>query len=133
MDAHRLDHLRVDAQDRIERHHRVLEDHRDAVAAQRLKLLVARGGQLLVLEADRAADDAARRIDEPEDREAGDGFARTGFADEAEDLAGIDVQRHAVDRLDDTRLGEEVRREIVDRQRRRDGGLARRPIRPVID
>ena len=32
---HRLDHLRVDAQHRIERHHRVLEDHRDAVAAQR--------------------------------------------------------------------------------------------------
>ena len=29
-----LDHLRVDAQDRIERHHRILEDHGDAVAAQ---------------------------------------------------------------------------------------------------
>ena len=31
----RLDHLRVDPQDRIQRHHRILEDHRDPVAADR--------------------------------------------------------------------------------------------------
>ena len=36
MCLHGLDHLGVDAQDRIQRHHRVLEDHRDAAAAQAL-------------------------------------------------------------------------------------------------
>jgi hypothetical protein len=33
MGLHCLDHLGVDAQDRVERHHRVLENHRDPGAS----------------------------------------------------------------------------------------------------
>ena len=84
---HRLDHLRVDAQDRIERHHRVLEDHRDAVAAQRAHLAFGQLREVLALIQDRAADDAARRIDQADDGEAGDRLAGAGFADQAQHLA----------------------------------------------
>ena len=62
----------------------------------------------------RPADDAARRIDEAEDREAGDRLARAGFADQPEDFAARDLEADAVHRLDDALLGEEMRVEVFD-------------------
>ena len=47
----RLDHLRVDAQHRVQRHHRVLEDHRDAVAAQARSASSGAADQLVAVEA----------------------------------------------------------------------------------
>ena len=54
-----LGDLRADGQHRIEAGHRLLEDHRDAMAAQALHRLLAERRQLLALEADRARGDAA--------------------------------------------------------------------------
>ena len=115
MRLHRLDHLRVDPQDRIERHHRVLEDHRDLRAANRAQAVGLRGRQLFVAQFDRAAlDDAARRIDQPQDREAGDRLARARFAHQAQDLARRHVEIDTVHGLGHAFLGEEVRAQVAD-------------------
>ena len=116
--AHGLDHLRVDPQDRIERHHRILEDHRDAVTPQRLQLGRARRRQLAALEADRALDDPSRRIDEAEDRNpviiCPSPTHRRGRGSRPSN-----VWRHAVDRLDHARLGKKcVLRPSTDRSER---------------
>ncbi len=46
---------------------------------------------------DFAVRDAAGRIDQPDRRQSGDGFARAGLADDAQHLALGDVEGHAVD------------------------------------
>ncbi len=63
-----LDHLGVDAQHRIKRHHRVLEHHRDVPAAKCTKLRFGAPDQFLAVVADRAFDDAARRVHKAKDR-----------------------------------------------------------------
>ncbi len=112
----RLDHLGVDPQYRVEGHHRVLEDHGDAVASERAHALGARLCQVLALEAHDAGDDAARGIDKADDREARDGLAAARLSDQTQHLARGDLQAHPVHRLDDAALGEEVRSEVFDLQ-----------------
>jgi hypothetical protein len=87
-------HLLLDAQHRVERHQRVLKDHRDAVATQLAHLLFVQVAQVPALEQHLARDHFAGRVDQAEDGKTGDGLARTGFADQAHDLAGLDGQVH---------------------------------------
>ena len=61
----RLADLPADGEQRIERGHRLLKDHRDVVAADVLHLAFGEAEQIGALEADRAADDAARRARRP--------------------------------------------------------------------
>ncbi len=77
MDEQRLHELFADPQVRIERRHRILENHADAFAANGSQ----RGGrtmqQVNAIEERGAAFDAAGRLgDEAHERVAGDGFAR---------------------------------------------------------
>ena len=85
-----LDHLGVDAQHRVQRRHRILEDHRDALAAQLAQLRLGQADELAALEADGAARDAAGLVDEAEHGEPADGLAGAGFADQPQHLAAID-------------------------------------------
>ena len=110
---HRLDHLRVDAQDRIERHHRVLEDHRDAVAAQGAHLALGEFREILALVQDRAADNASRWIDQADDGEAGDRLAGAGLADQSQHLSARDGERHVVHRLHHAGAREEMRAQVA--------------------
>ena len=55
MQDQRLGDLRADAMQRVQRRHRLLKDHRDAVAAQAPHLGFAGAGKVAPLEADRAA------------------------------------------------------------------------------
>ena len=65
-----LTHLPLDGVQRIERRHRLLEDHRDAVAANALELLLRRREQILALEEDLARGMRGRGIrQQPQDRE----------------------------------------------------------------
>ena len=114
----RLDHLGVDAQHRVERHHGVLEDHRDAPAAQSPQGRFRGADQVLALEADLAADDSAGRVDQPEQRKAGHRLARARLADQAQHLTLGDREVDSVDRLDHAGLGEEVGLEVLDPQGR---------------
>jgi hypothetical protein len=68
------------------------------LAADPAHLLVGQVVDALALEPDRAAGDAARRVDQPDDRHAGERLAGPGFADHAQHLARPDRERHVVER-----------------------------------
>ena len=110
-------HLGVDAQDRIERHHRVLENHRDAVAAKLALFGFIERGDVAALKQDLPGGDAAGGVDQADEGKAGDGFARAGLADEAKDLAAIDMEGDAVNRLHHAGAGFEMGGEVVDFER----------------
>jgi len=68
--------------------------------------------------ADFAAGDPARRIEQADDCEPGERFARAGLADDAENLARRDVERDAVERHQRPLAGGEFDPEIANRKQR---------------
>ena len=91
MDEQRLLDLLADLHDRIERGHRLLEDHGNVAAAYLAHLLVRKGKQVTALEQHAAPGDAAGRLgEEAHDGERGHRFAATGFAHDGDDLAALD-------------------------------------------
>ena len=123
MQTDRLDDLVPDRVDRAERRHRLLRDQRD-LAAPDLPHLGALGVQLRQVdglgrailggapEQHLAADDATRRLDDAEQGLHGHALAAAALAHDAEDLARVDIQRDAVDRLHHPLIHEEVDLEI---------------------
>ena len=95
--ANRLDDLAADRVERIERGERVLEHRADLAAADPAHLRVRQAVDAPAVEADLAAGDAARRVDEPDDRRPGDRLAGAGLADHAEHLAARDLEADVVD------------------------------------
>ena len=95
--AHRLDELEADRERRVEVAHRLLRDVGDLLAPDLAVLAGRQAGELAAAEADRAGQDAATGGQQPHDGERRLRLARPGFADEAEDLAFGDVERHVVD------------------------------------
>ena len=92
--AQHLADLRADRVQRIERGHRLLEDHRDLAAADRAQLAVPRPAAGRA-PAKRIAAGRLGAVDQAEDRQRGDRLARARFADEGEFLAGGDLRtRH---------------------------------------
>ena len=87
---HGLGELARDLEHRIERRHRVLEHHGDAVAAHVAQLFLRHLHDVAALEQDLAAGDAGGLVQQPHQRQGGDGFSGAGFADNAERLAGGD-------------------------------------------
>jgi hypothetical protein len=112
----RLEHLAdlvADREQRVQRRHRLLEDHRDLGAADAAHLALRRLAQVLAGEPDRAA--RFRAVDEAQHREGGDRLPGAGFADERELLARRDRERHRVD----DRARAEANGEAVDLEERR--------------
>src|SRR5687768_12349787 len=99
MDAQRLSDLMADGKNRIERAHRLLKDHRDAPAADRAHFPRAAGRQIGSVEVDRSVEPGEIVRQEPQDRKAGDGLAAAAFADDADALAGGDVEIDLAGRL----------------------------------
>src|SRR5262249_17567388 len=110
-----LGDLLAHREDGVERGHRLLEDHRDLLAADLAHL---RGGKLEEVPAvvvDLAVDDASWGLrDEPHDAERRDALAAARLADHAQRLALVDVEVHPVDGADDALVGEEVRLQSLD-------------------
>jgi hypothetical protein len=101
MQPHRLDDLVADPHHRIERGHRLLEDHRDAVAPDAAHRGIVELQEVGTLERHRTADDAAGRIrHQAHDRERADAFAAAGLADDRQRLAAADRERDVVDRAE---------------------------------
>ncbi|MCY1230470.1 hypothetical protein D9M72_428830 [compost metagenome] len=123
MGQHRLDHLRVDAQDRVQRHHRVLEDHCDAVAAhvallrRRERAQVARDA-VAAGQRDAPVDDLPGRVDQAHDRVAGHRLARAGLAHQPHDFAAGHGKGHVVDSLGNAAARVEMRLQVLYDQRR---------------
>ena len=89
MELQRLDDLQPDRQHRVERGHRLLEDHRDFAAAHvRASPLRAASRRSRPSNMDAALRDAAGARQQPHDRMRGHRFAGAGFADQRYDLAG---------------------------------------------
>ena len=114
MDHQRLADLTADRQHRVEARHRLLEDHRDVVAADRAHLAIGQLQQILAREADGASDPARRLGNQPHHRHRGDRLAAAGFADDGERLALVDMEGHTVHRAVDAAGGTEVGLEIFD-------------------
>ena len=106
----RLGDLLADREDRVERGHRLLEDHRDVVAADLRHLVLVERREVLTVEDDvRAGLDATGRVDELHDRERGHGLAAPGLTDDAERAALRDREVDAVDGPDQAAVGLEAR------------------------
>ena len=113
MQPRHLGQLLGDGQQRIERRHRILKDHRDlppanAGAVRRLASSASRGPR-------NSARPPAIRAGgfgiSPMMRQVRHALARAAFADDAERFARRDVERHAVDGAHDSRRRSETRRE----------------------
>ncbi len=111
--------LLFDRMERIERCHRLLEDHGDVVAANFAQFAVGGLQQILALEEDLAARMACRGIGQkPQDRICRDRLAGTGFADERDNLALVDIERDAIDGKRGFATLMEGDREIADGEQR---------------
>src|SRR6185437_398644 len=111
-----LGDLVADAVHRVQRGHRVLEDHRDLGAADALELVLAGGQQLLAVVAGRAVEGRVRRAGEAEQRHRGDGLAGARLPHDRHDLAAVDLEADAVNRLHDALLGGEGDAQVRDLQ-----------------
>src|SRR3546814_1555899 len=92
-------------------------------SAQLAPLAFRQGHQVAAPEQDLAARDAARRVDQPQDGEAGARLAAARLADQTQHLAGSDLTTHPVDSLHHAVAREEVGLEVLSFQR---GGAHRR-------
>src|SRR5947209_11749174 len=125
MQPYRLADLPANRHHRVERRHRLLEDHRDVVAAHAAHLALVELQQVAVAEHDAASDDAAGRIGhKPHDRQRGHALAAAGFADDREHLARCDIEGDAIDRFDQAASGEEHGAQIVHAEHWRGGTCA---------
>src|SRR5262249_18039105 len=115
----RFDELIFDAQVRVERRHRVLEDHRDAFAADGAELFFRAAQQVDAVEKRPAPFDPAGGVrDQPEKRIARDGFARARFTDEAERFAALKVEGDILHRAHDTVARVKARAEVCELEER---------------
>ena len=109
-------HLLLDRVQRIERGHRLLEDHRDLVAPDVAERARIEGQEVHAVEAD-----AARRVrrggvgQEPQDRQRRHRLARARFADERHGLGLADIEGHIADGVGDGISAAEIDRQILDR------------------
>ncbi len=89
--AFMLDHgfrdLVADGVDRVERKHRLLEDHRHGAAAHALERLVRHRHDILPVDLDAAADIGAMRRQHPQQRAQGHALAGAGLAKQPQHLA----------------------------------------------
>ncbi|MNT53971.1 hypothetical protein D3C72_1910950 [compost metagenome] len=94
MDRQHLADLPLDGMDRIERTHRLLEDHGNVIAAHGAQFGRWGGDEVLPLEQDLAGQCRGRR-QELEHGQRRDGFARAAFADQRHRFTGGDVEGDA--------------------------------------
>ncbi len=93
-----LGDLLADSHDRVERGHRLLEDHRDREPTQLSAAVRVELQEVDTLELDRATHDPCAPRQEPDEGAQRDRLAGARLPDEAERLAASDLERRAVDR-----------------------------------
>ena len=125
MQLHRLGDLIADGEDRVQRRHGLLEDHRDVVAADLLELPLLEHGEITALEEDaRAFRDPAGPVDQAHHRQRGHGLAAARLADDAERAPRRDLEVDPVDGAEEAVAGVEAGAEVLDGQQRRHARLA---------
>jgi len=107
--------LLFDAVQRIERGHRFLKDHRDAIAANPLHGSFAQRQQVLPGMQDAAAGVSGLRVgQQAQDRVGGDRLARAAFADQGQGLALANIETDPFDHALDLFAGNELDRQVAD-------------------
>ena len=115
MGEDRLDELFADRDDRVERGHRVLEDHGDLAAAQVPHLIVGQLDEVDAAEEDLAAGDPAGRLrQETQQGQRGHALAAARLADDTERLVRRHIEAHAVDGMDEAGRGGELDPQVTD-------------------
>ena len=85
----RLGQLIADIQHRVQRRHRILENHGDVASPQAAQAGFRQLAEIDAVEQDPAARHLARRRNQAHQRQRADRFAATAFTDDGERLAGI--------------------------------------------
>ncbi len=84
---------------RVQRRHRFLKDHRDAIAAQLAQGALVSAHQLLTTVSDAAGGQCATAGQQLQDRVRRDGLAGAGFANQRQTLATPNIQTQVADHL----------------------------------
>ena len=108
-----LDQLIADPVQRVEAGERVLENHSDPLAPDPAHLLRRQIVDPQARQIDRAATDAAGRIDQADHRKPGDGFPGAGFADHPQHLALGDVEGNPVEGAQRGAAGDELHLKVA--------------------
>ncbi|MCY1243477.1 hypothetical protein D9M72_564930 [compost metagenome] len=95
MGADHIVHLRGDAEHRIEGGGRILGDHADPPATQSRRMLP----KILAVKMEPVGNDAGTLRSQAECRHPGHGLAAAGFADDAVDLAALDLEADRTHRM----------------------------------
>src|SRR5712671_1457241 len=98
MQPKRLGDLLAHGENRVERSHWILKDHRHVVAAHTAHLGVGKLQKVAALKKNLTGDDFSRRRYQPHDRKRRDRFAATAFADQPEQLSTIEIETDPLDR-----------------------------------
>jgi hypothetical protein len=115
----RLGDLSPDRERRVQRRHRVLEDHRDLAPANVLEIVFGQLRQIRSLEQHLARHDLrGRPRDQAHERERRDRLPAARLADDSERLALVDLEADAVDGPDHAVAREEMGAQIVDLEQR---------------
>ena len=107
--AYALGDLLADRLQRVERRHRLLEDHADVVATKRAHLVLGGGQYIDAVETDAARCPGGLR-QKPHDRQRRHRLAGAGFADQTHHFAGLDRK---LDILED-RGTADIERQVFD-------------------
>jgi hypothetical protein len=103
-----------DALNRVERGHRVLEDHPDLAAAHGAHFVFGEGHQVPPVKKQLPAGDAGGDSVQAHQALAERGFTAGGFADQPQDLPAADVKAHRIDGAHVTGAGVILHVEIAD-------------------
>src|ERR1700709_979428 len=93
----RLDQLPADGVERIQRGQRVLENRADVTTPNLAHVLVRKVVDSTSVEPDLTGSDATGRVEQADDRSAGQRLAGARLAHHAEYFAGRNVERHVVE------------------------------------
>jgi len=118
--AQRLGDLAADRVQRVQRGHRLLEDHRQPVAAQRAPGGLGLADQFAPVQPQRAGQLRALG-QQAHQRQRGQALAAAGFADQAQGLAAVQRERDAAQRLRRAARGGQGHTQVVQREQRRGG------------
>jgi hypothetical protein len=92
-----LCNLASDPQNRIERGHRILKNHRHLAAANRSHVIERKIHDVAPAQPDFATRETHRRFQKPHHGQHRDAFSGPGFADKTQHLVGINVERYAIE------------------------------------
>ena len=112
---HRLFDLSAHREHRVQRTHGILEDHGNLFAANLPHLVPVDLEEIPTSKLDRATRDLSGRArDQPHDRQGTHALPATRLADDSKRIAGVQLIRDPVHRVDDAFVGLEFHCQIID-------------------